>query len=584
VFFIIPLLHAKDVLPADAGSPFNEIFSQLPKPGVLIESDYALDGKLKVKDEIAEVNTTDEILTITVYEETPKPYNIQYTVKTSDAVSAGDVLLVDMYVRCKQSSYLKGLGIISIQYSAEPHKKGKEFMPLIKQIKVDKDWSRILLPFKIIAGFGADSSALKINFGGQGTQKIDLTGIRLFTYKKKVGLNKLPMSTGFSGFKIMNAKQRELLDKPIIPPVPKGRRYRDIVKDKYPEGNVFIGAAVHGRNILKQPYTVTILNREFNYVTPANDFKQSYIHPSPGVWKWELPEMLISYCTKNDQIIRLHGPIAPQCSKWIKEDNRPAEDMENNLQAYMTALSKKYNKTSCVKWMDVVNEIVEADGAWFGPKPGTGSWENPWPKIGFNKNDIPLYIEQAFIYANEHAPNIKQIINNHTISAPAVEKLKKVVIDLRKKGLRVDGIGWQAHVQSGWEKEGDNLKVYDSFIRWCHKNNLEFHITEFQVYMLSRKERNEKKDDGKKGGKRWLLHVSDEELISRFPAQSKTYKVIVETALKYRSSGVIAINFWHLMDSGSMSRDGALWGPRGEPRPAYYVVQKLLEKPPKPLK
>ncbi len=79
--------------------------------------------------------------------------------------------------------------------------------------------------------------------------------------------------------------------------------------------------------------------------------------------------------------------------------------------------------------MDVVNETIDANtGEWFGPKPGTDKWENPWPIIGYDTTHAlrpPLYIKRAFELANEYAPNIKQIINQHgTMNDVAWDKVK----------------------------------------------------------------------------------------------------------------------------------------------------------------
>ena len=43
---------------------------------------------------------------------------------------------------------------------------------------------------------------------------------------------------------------------------------------------------------------------------------------------------------------------------------------------FMTASAIRYNEEPAVKYMDVVNETILPDGSWFGPKPGTNSWEN----------------------------------------------------------------------------------------------------------------------------------------------------------------------------------------------------------------
>ena len=69
-------------------------------------------------------------------------------------------------------------------------------------------------------------------------------------------------------------------DEPI--PVPEGRRLRDIVAENFPEGNVLIGATppTATKNVPYEKMNL-ILDREFSYVTPENDFKQSTVHPDP---------------------------------------------------------------------------------------------------------------------------------------------------------------------------------------------------------------------------------------------------------------------------------------------------------------
>ena len=74
---------------------------------------------------------------------------------------------------------------------------------------------------------------------------------------------------------------------PATTHVPDGKRLRDIVAAKYPKGNVFVGAAINGP-MTNPGVDFEILNREFSYTTPENDFKQIWIHPEPGnVWRWE---------------------------------------------------------------------------------------------------------------------------------------------------------------------------------------------------------------------------------------------------------------------------------------------------------
>ena len=64
------------------------------------------------------------------------------------------------------------------------------------------------------------------------------------------------------------------------PPVPKGRRLREIVADHFPRGNVLIGGTT-GSWSLGKTHGI-ILDREFSYVTPENDFKHGTIRRRPG--------------------------------------------------------------------------------------------------------------------------------------------------------------------------------------------------------------------------------------------------------------------------------------------------------------
>ena len=105
--------------------------------------------------------------------------------------------------------------------------------------------------------------------------------------------------------------------------IPSGERLRSLVEKNFPDGNVFIGATTSFK--ASSGPLGEILAREFSYITPANDFKQTQVHPEPGKWNWENSDGWLKFAKKHNQIIRVHGPISPQCSKWAKADNRTAE-------------------------------------------------------------------------------------------------------------------------------------------------------------------------------------------------------------------------------------------------------------------
>jgi GH35 family endo-1,4-beta-xylanase len=338
------------------------------------------------------------------------------------------------------------------------------------------------------------------------------------------------------------------------PPIPSGPRLKELAPA---DGSVplLIGATFN------QPHlgtaAETIFAREFEFLTPGNAFKQTGIHPEPGLWRWKKADQLVEYAAQNGYLMRLHAPVGPQCSSWAEDDRRSGEELLTMLEEYVTAVCKRYNGKPHVRWMDVVNETVTREGEWFGPREGTGRWENPWTKIGFDESHPlrpPRYIKRAFQLAGEHAPDIKLIINQHAgMEAEMWRKVCATALYLRDQGLRIDGIGWQAHVDAGWEKDPENLRRLDHLISWTHRHDLEFHVTENTVWMVGE-------------------NVDDE------AAQAETFAAIVRMLVKHSDDGVVTWNAWQLRDSDPQrpERKGTMFDENGRPKQSYYAVQNVL--------
>ena len=261
-------------------------------------------------------------------------------------------------------------------------------------------------------------------------------------------------------------------------PEPSGRRLREIVEDIYTDNNVMIGGTTGTWAF--DTNTGLILDEEFNYVTPENDFKQWNIHPDPNTWNWKQSDEWLYHIDDYDQILRMHCPIGPQCSSWSQEDSRTADELEEVMRDFMEAVCDRYNDEERIVSLDVVNETVQG-GNWKRDEPGTGGWEMPWYKIGLDTDakKTPLYIRYAFEIANEYAPDMKLIYNHHEDpnSVSSWNLIKATIGYLRDLGLRVDGIGWQAHVDNGWATTTRLNRLRD-LIDWAHENDLEFHVTE----------------------------------------------------------------------------------------------------------
>ena len=253
---------------------------------------------------------------------------------------------------------------------------------------------------------------------------------------------------------------------------------REILTEKNYD-NFYFGATISAGQL--DTDVEKILANNFNMTVPENAVKQSVVHPDPDTWDWTKIDAILDMAKENDLSVRLHGPISPQSSRWAKHDDRKPVELENIMNEFLIEQCKRFNNHPNVKWMDVVNETITKDGEWFGPKKGVTEWENPWTIIGSDndKNSTPIYISRSFEIAQKYAPNINLVFNQHGGMEEVMwERVKETIMYLKDKGLRVDGIGWQAHLSSRM-KYGENEILYLSdLIDWSHQNNLEFHITE----------------------------------------------------------------------------------------------------------
>ena len=302
--------------------------------------------------------------------------------------------------------------------------------------------------------------------------------------------------------------------------------------------------------------------KDFKFLTPANAAKQQRVYPRPGVWQWDRIEEFLEFSKSHNLTLRVHGPISPQASKWAKEDHRTAQELEEVMVEFMTASAIRYNEEPTVKYMDVVNETILPDGSWFGPKPGTNSWENPWLTIGLDENGFPKYIVKAFEIATKYASNVKLVYNqNAGMQKPMWNKVKETILYLRSKGLRVDGIGWQGHLKLSRttgdfiEKTDEALIELSNLIDWAHANDLDFHVTELDYKVIDKSK------------------LEDE-----FQTQAILYQKIVNVLQSKTSTGVVTLNLW---DMGERFKKPniyfqSIYDKEYNPTPAYNVIKNAL--------
>jgi GH35 family endo-1,4-beta-xylanase len=333
-----------------------------------------------------------------------------------------------------------------------------------------------------------------------------------------------------------------------------------LANNGYDANQVYVGATLNHRQ-LNTKVSKLFLD-EFTYSTPENCAKQARIHPMPGVWDWKQINDYLDFADKNNITLRIHGPISPQASHWAKTDSRTKQELEKNMVEYFTALCKRMNKEPSVKWMDVVNETITPEGVWFEEKPGVKLWENPWEQIGRDENDVPLYISKAFEIANKYATKKSLVFNQHGGMEPKMwEKVKETILYLKKKGYRIDGLGWQAHLRSNKPLALDKkqLEYFASLIDWAHQHNLDFHVTEIDY-------------------KIWDSVRSQTAL----KEQGDAYANILKVLLSKRNQGVVTYNTWGMVDGLKGKHHDMyrfIFDSNHNPKPAYFALREAIIKP-----
>lgn len=190
---------------------------------------------------------------------------------------------------------------------------------------------------------------------------------------------------------------------------------------------------------LQLPLEDELFVQEFNSITPEVALKPHNISISPDSIDFREADAMVAFAEANN--LRIHGHVlvfdksVPEWAlEYEKNDVWTEQQWEDWLEDYITTVVSRY-KGKMAAW-DVVNEAGAPLGGGLNP-------DYFWYKvIG------PDFIEKAFVWANAADPEAKLFINEFGTEFIPV-KLRDIINiadDLRSKGIRIDGIGFQGHI------------------------------------------------------------------------------------------------------------------------------------------
>lgn len=199
----------------------------------------------------------------------------------------------------------------------------------------------------------------------------------------------------------------------------------------------YFGTAVAAGKLSQSQYT-TILDREFNMVTPENEMKWDTTEPSRNSFNFAPADQIVSHAQGHSQRLRGHTLVwHSQLPAWVSNIG-DASTLRSVMNNHITQVMNHF-RGKLYAW-DVVNEAF-ADGSGGGLRSsvfrnllGTG------------------FIEEAFRTARGVESGVKLCYNDYNIedwNAAKTQGVYSMVRDFKARGVPIDCVGFQAHFGTG---------------------------------------------------------------------------------------------------------------------------------------
>jgi endo-1,4-beta-xylanase len=246
----------------------------------------------------------------------------------------------------------------------------------------------------------------------------------------------------------------------LAPAAPSGMRLRDLA------GTFLIGFAAKN-NFWKLSDAAAYKSTaaaQFNVLTPENEMKFDLVHPEQSTYTFARADKHVKFARRNK--LRVHGHALiwhERLPAWLTDTSWTAAELTNVMEDHIATVVGHFRGRVAI-W-DVVNEAFN-DG---GTRRAT-IWQNT---IG------PGYIERAFLSARAADPSAALVYNDFGIETPNAKSnaVYAMISDFKRRGVPVDGIGFQMHLNS----VGINLASLSSNMQRFADLGVKIYITEMDV-------------------------------------------------------------------------------------------------------
>ena len=243
--------------------------------------------------------------------------------------------------------------------------------------------------------------------------------------------------------------------------------------------HIRVGAAADSFYLGDANYS-SILGSEFSQLQAENEMKFATIHPAANTYDFSGGDALVTFAQAHSMAVRGHTLVwHSQVPAWVTSGSYTQPQLSQILQDHITTVMQHY--AGKVYGWDVVNEAFNDDGNSTTPSTLRSTIWYDNPGIGFAGQGT-AYIEQALIWAHAADPAAKLIYNdyNDETLGPKSDAIYAMAQDFTTRGVPLDGIGFQFHVDLSFDNPTVLASVASNFQRFAALG-LEIHVTELDI-------------------------------------------------------------------------------------------------------
>jgi endo-1,4-beta-xylanase len=321
----------------------------------------------------------------------------------------------------------------------------------------------------------------------------------------------------------------------------------------------------------KDEAALALALRHFDQVSPENVLKWERVHPEPARYDFAPADRYVELGRGRGLFVVGHVLVwHQQTPAWVfaGEGGKPIDRAAAlaRLKTHIDAVVSRYRGR--IGGWDVVNEALEEDGT---------LRKTPWlAAIGED------YVARAFELAHAADPAAELYYNDYNLWKPAKRAgALRIVAQLKAEGLRVDGIGEQAH----WGIDDPPLPAIDETLAAIRASGTRALITELDMDVLPRDPDMWGADLAKKQKIRAATNVYPNGLPDEVQQRlARRYADVFALFLKH---DVGRVTFWGVTDAHTWLDDfpipgrvnyPLLWDREGREKPAFAAVAEALRR------